>query len=80
MALIEQIIGQDKIETLDRVKRAIDLLKYFEPMALELNPKGYYLCYSGGKDSDVILRLAMMAGVKFEANYNVTGIDQYGVS
>jgi phosphoadenosine phosphosulfate reductase len=75
MALIEDVIGHNGIVTRDKVKTAIDLLKYYEPMALELNPLGYYLCYSGGKDSDVILRLAIMAGVKFEANYNITGID-----
>lgn len=36
---------------------------------------GFWLCYSGGKDSDVILQLAKMAGVKFHAYYNITTID-----
>lgn len=35
----------------------------------------YYLAYSGGKDSDVILALAKMAGVKFEAVHNLTTVD-----
>lgn len=35
----------------------------------------YYLAYSGGKDSDVILALAKMAGVKFEAVHNLTSVD-----
>ena len=33
------------------------------------------LCYSGGKDSDVILELAKMAGIHFEAIYKNTTID-----
>lgn len=34
--------------------------------------------YSGGKDSDVILRLAQMSGIKFEAIYKDTTIDPPG--
>lgn len=44
------------------VHMAIDRLKAFEPK------EGYWLAYSGGKDSIVIKRLAEMAGVKFEAH------------
>lgn len=35
----------------------------------------YYLAYSGGKDSDVILALAKMAGVHFDAVHNLTTVD-----
>ena len=38
---------------IEKEKRAIEYLKAFEP---ESEP--YYLCYSGGKDSDVIRILA----------------------
>ena len=48
---------------------AIRRLKAFEP------EEGYYLCFSGGKDSQCIYHLAKMAGVKFDAHYAVTGID-----
>lgn len=36
------------------------------------------VCYSGGKDSDVILELAKMAGIPFEAIYKNTTIDPPG--
>lgn len=36
------------------------------------------LCYSGGKDSDVILHLAKMAGIKYNAIYKNTTIDPSG--
>ena len=55
--------------TYDRVQVALDRLRQFEPK------EGYYLAFSGGKDSVTILRLAQMAGVKFDAHYNVTTVD-----
>lgn len=50
-------------------KMAIERLKAFEP------DDGYYLAYSGGKDSDCIKILAYLAGVKFEAVHNLTTVD-----
>lgn len=51
-------------------KRAIEYLKAFEP---EEEP--YYLCYSGGKDSDTIKILAKLANVKHESVHNLTTAD-----
>jgi len=53
----------------DKVEIAIKRLRYYEP------EEGYYLAYSGGKDSDVILELAKRAGVKFDTHHNLTTID-----
>jgi phosphoadenosine phosphosulfate reductase len=53
----------------EKVRKSLERLKAFEPA------EGYYLAYSGGKDSVVLLRLAQMAGVKFDAHYNVTTVD-----
>ena len=58
------------------IEIAIDLLKMWEQSALSLNSEnGYWLAYSGGKDSDCILELAKMAGVKYHPAYSVTTID-----
>ena len=65
LALIEETL----FGTVDKVQIAIDRLKAFEPV------DGYWLAFSGGKDSVVIKRLAQMAGVKFEAHYSVTSVD-----
>lgn len=54
---------------MNKIDLAIERLKIFEPK------DGYYLAFSGGKDSVVIKHLAIMAGVKFDAHYNVTTID-----
>jgi len=53
----------------DKINIAIERLKQFEP------EEGYYLAFSGGKDSCVIKALADMSGVKYDAHYNMTTID-----
>ena len=55
---------------IEKEKTAIQRLRTFEP---ETEP--YYLCYSGGKDSDVIRILAHLAGVKYEIHHNLTSVD-----
>lgn len=55
---------------IEKEKRAIQFLKAFEPKT-----EPYYLCYSGGKDSDVIRILASLAGVNHEIWHNHTTVD-----
>lgn len=72
----EELYNRAVSQPLDfKVKRAIKLLQFYERKALEKSPDGYYLAFSGGKDSIVMKELAKMAGVKFKAHYNVTTID-----
>lgn len=63
------MIHQLNIHGKDKVQVAIDRLKSFEPA------EGYYLAFSGGKDSVVIKALADMAEVKYDAHYNLTSVD-----
>lgn len=53
----------------DKVQIAIERLRTFEPQ------EGYYLAFSGGKDSCVLKHLADQAGVKYDSHYAVTTID-----
>lgn len=55
-----------------KVDTAIRLLK------TTCNNEVVELCYSGGKDSDVILMLAKLAGIKYRAIYKCTTIDPPG--
>ena len=59
----------------DKVCTAIARIRYFEPMAININPAGYYVCISGGKDSSVIQELCLMAGVECEFVHNHTSVD-----
>lgn len=55
---------------------AINLIKTFEPVALQRCPEhGYIVGYSGGKDSEVLVHLFMRAGVKFKICHNHTTLD-----
>lgn len=59
-----------------KIEASIALLRKSEPLALELNPEdGFYLAFSGGKDSLCLYHVAKMAGVKFKAYYNLTTLD-----
>lgn len=59
----------------EKIGRALETIKLFEKTALRMNEEGYYLAFSGGKDSQVIYQLARMAGVKFTAHYHITTVD-----
>lgn len=54
-------------KTLEEI--AIEQLIAFEPA------EGYWVAYSGGKDSDVILDLVRRSGVKYEAHHSLTTAD-----
>ena len=57
-------------DLLEKEKNAIKILKTFAPKT-----EPYYLCYSGGKDSDVIRILAELSGVQYESHHNLTTVD-----
>lgn len=64
----------------DECKRKIDysiqLLKKAEKLALRYNSEdGFFLAFSGGKDSQALYHIAEMAGVKFKAHFSPTTID-----
>ncbi|MFA5643894.1 MAG: phosphoadenosine phosphosulfate reductase family protein [Candidatus Paceibacterota bacterium] len=63
MSNVDLFTGQTKDEI------SIQRLKDFEPK------EGYYVAFSGGKDSVVLLDIVKRSGVKFDAHYNITGID-----
>lgn len=57
-------------DLIEKERKAIEALKLFEPA-----DEPYYLCYSGGKDSDCIRILAQLAGVEHEIHHNLTTVD-----
>ena len=60
-----------------KVDRAIKLIQSASKIAQE-HGQPLEVCYSGGKDSDVILELAKMSNIHFRAIYKNTGIDPNG--
>jgi phosphoadenosine phosphosulfate reductase len=57
------LLGYDKMQV------TIERIRQFEP------PEGYYLAFSGGKDSVVLKTLANIAGVKYDAHMSWTSVD-----
>lgn len=52
-----------------KIAEAVAILQKYEP------PEGYYVCFSGGKDSLVIYWLTKIANVKCDYHYNMTTVD-----
>lgn len=55
----------------EKVRMSLERLRAFAPK----NGEGYYLAFSGGKDSVVCKHLLGMAGLKFDAHYRVPSVD-----
>ena len=59
-----------------KINYSVDLLRKAEKLALRYNKDdGFWLAFSGGKDSQALLHVAQLAGVKFKAHFNPTSID-----
>lgn len=64
------------MDLIKKIEYSINLLRKCENMALEMDPEnGFYLAFSGGKDSQVLYHIAKMAGVKFKSHMNLTSVD-----
>jgi len=59
----------------DLVQLSIDRLRHFEQQACDMHPDGYWVAFSGGKDSIVLLDLVRKSGVRHTAHFNVTTVD-----
>lgn len=59
-----------------KIEYSVDLIRKSEKMALRLDPEnGFYLAFSGGKDSQCLYHVAKLAGVRFKAHMNLTSVD-----
>lgn len=66
------MLGQLNIYHKTKLDVAIENVKYYERATKGL---GFYFNYSGGKDSIATKIVLDLAGVKYDAHYNITGID-----
>ena len=59
-----------------KIEHSVELLRKSEKIALRLDPEnGFYLAFSGGKDSQCLYHVAKLAGVRFKAHMNLTSVD-----
>lgn len=59
-----------------KLLHSVELLRKAEKLALSYDSEnGFYLAFSGGKDSQCLYHVAKFAGVKFKAHMNLTSVD-----
>ena len=55
---------------------SVELLQKAEKIAMNYDAEnGYYLAFSGGKDSQALFHMTQLAGVKFRGHMNLTSVD-----
>ena len=60
---------------MDLEQKAFERLRLGEQMSKQYYNKPLIICYSGGKDSDVLIQLAINSGIDFEVLHNHTTAD-----
>ena len=58
-----------------KIAKSIETCKIAEKIAKDFYNRPLVVTYSGGKDSDVLLDLALKSGVEFEVSHSVTTVD-----
>ncbi len=59
-----------------KLQYSVTLLQKAEHLAAQYDPaNGYYLAFSGGKDSQALYHVARLAGVKFQPHMSLTSVD-----
>lgn len=68
---MEQLLfdTNNNMQIIGKIEKTLMRIREFEPK------EGYYLAFSGGKDSITCYHLLRFAGVKFDAHYNLTTVD-----
>ena len=58
-----------------KIDHSISLIQRAEATALRYRSEGFHVAFSGGKDSQVLLQLTQLAGVRYTVEHNLTTID-----
>lgn len=66
---------QPTLDHAQKVERSIAQMRLAAGMSERYYKKPLLVCYSGGKDSDVLVELALMSGIDFEVQHSRTTVD-----
>lgn len=72
---IEKAYARASFGLRQKMEYSIRLLQKAERLALAYDNDGYYLAFSGGKDSQALLHIAQLAGVRYTGHMNLTSVD-----
>ena len=66
---LDDVLAKVSKPLVRKIEYSVGLLRKSEKMALRLDPEnGFYLAFSGGKDSQCLYYMAKLAGVRFKAH------------
>lgn len=72
---LEEALGRATPGLRRKMEYSVELLRKAERLALAYDRRGYYLAFSGGKDSQCLYHIAQLAGVSFEGHMSLTSVD-----
>lgn len=73
---LSQALGRASNGLKEKMLHSIQLLRKAERIALSYdNENGFYLAFSGGKDSQALYHITQLAGVRFHGHMNLTSVD-----
>ena len=73
---LEQALQRATAPLRRKMQHSVELLRKAERLAMHYDPQdGYFLAFSGGKDSQALYHMAQLAGVRFQAHMNLTSVD-----
>lgn len=73
---LDQALARASAPLRRKMQHSVELLRKAERIALNYDSEnGYYLAFSGGKDSQALYHIAQLAGVRFQGHMNLTSVD-----
>lgn len=66
---------QPTLDFQEKLDRSIEQVRLAASMSERFYGRPLLICYSGGKDSDALLELARMSGIRFEVQHSLTTAD-----
>ena len=73
---LSEALERDSNGLRKKMLHSVELLQKAEKIALNYDAEqGYYLAFSGGKDSQALFHMAQLAGVKLQGHMNLTSVD-----
>lgn len=73
---LEEALTRASSRLRPKMEYSAKLLIKAEKLALAYDPdNGYWLAFSGGKDSQALYHIAQLAGVRSQAHMNFTSVD-----
>ena len=73
---LEQALQRATAPLRRKMQHSVELLRKAERLAMHYDPQdGYFLAFSGGKDSQALYHMVQLAGVRFQAHMNLTSVD-----